>query len=59
MPDKEVPESSFFVGFLIGAFVGIAFGFLYAPRLRVGTQKLLREKAKKMREKTLTGQENC
>ena len=53
MSDNQDSEASFFVGFLIGAFVGIAFGLLYAPRLGVETRKLLREKAGTAVEKML------
>jgi len=53
MADKADSEASFFVGFLIGAFAGITFGLLYAPRLGVETRKLLREKAGAAVEKVL------
>jgi gas vesicle protein len=50
MSDKDA-GSSFAIGFLIGAVVGVAVGFLYAPKAGKETRVLLREKAEEVREK--------
>ncbi len=41
---------SFTAGFIIGAAVGVAIGFLYAPKPGKETRELLKEKAEKARE---------
>ena len=42
---------SFTIGFIFGAAVGVAIGFLYAPKAGKETRELLKEKAEKTREK--------
>jgi gas vesicle protein len=51
MSDRESGGSSFTVGFIIGAIVGVAVGFLYAPKAGRETRALLKEKAGKVKEK--------
>lgn len=51
MVDNNDSDISFITGFLIGAVMGIAIGFLYAPRPGKETRELLMEKAEKAREK--------
>ena len=46
-------DISFISGFLIGAVIGIAAGFFYAPRTGKETRELLTEKAEKAREKVI------
>ena len=41
---------SFTIGFIFGAAVGVAIGFLYAPKPGKETRELLKEKAEKTRE---------
>jgi gas vesicle protein len=50
MSDRDT-GSSFAIGFLIGAVVGVAVGFLYAPKAGKETRALLREKAAEVTEK--------
>jgi gas vesicle protein len=50
MGDRDV-GSSFAIGFLLGAVVGVAIGFLYAPKPGKETRALLREKAAEVTEK--------
>ena len=50
MSDKET-GSSFAIGFLIGAIVGVAVGFLYAPKAGKETRAMLKEKAGEVKEK--------
>ena len=50
MSDKDT-GSNFAIGFLIGAVVGVAIGFLYAPKAGKETRALLREKAEEVKEK--------
>ena len=50
MSDKET-GSSFAIGFLIGAVVGVAVGFLYAPKAGKETRALLKQKAGEVKEK--------
>lgn len=45
-------DSSFSIGFAIGAVIGLAIGFLYAPRRGEETRELLKEKAEGVIEKT-------
>ena len=49
MSDKDT--GSFGIGFFLGAVVGLAIGFLYAPKPGMETRELLKEKAEKAREK--------
>lgn len=50
MSDKDT-GSSFAIGFLIGAVVGVAVGFLYAPKSGKETRTMLKEKAGEVKEK--------
>lgn len=50
MADKDT-GLSFSTGFILGAVVGVAIGFLYAPKPGKETRELLKEKAEKAREK--------
>lgn len=50
MSDKDT-GSSFAIGFLIGAVVGVAVGFLYAPKSGKETRAMLKEKAGEVKEK--------
>ena len=50
MSDKD-SGASFTVGFLMGAAVGAAIGFLYAPKPGSETRELLKHKAEEAREK--------
>ncbi len=50
MSDRDT-GGSFAVGFFIGAVVGVAIGFLYAPKAGKETRALLKEKAGEVREK--------
>jgi gas vesicle protein len=50
MSDKDT-GSSFAIGFLIGAVVGVAVGFLYAPKAGKETRALLKQKAEEVKEK--------
>lgn len=50
MSDKD-SGASFTIGFLIGAIVGAALGFLYAPQPGKETRALLKEKAEKAADK--------
>jgi gas vesicle protein len=43
--------SGLFSGFVVGAAVGLAIGFLYAPQAGQETRALVREKAEKTKEK--------
>ena len=43
--------ASFTIGFLVGAAVGVAIGFLYAPKPGSETREMLRHKAEEAREK--------
>ena len=49
--NKE-PNSGFFAGLLIGAVIGLAAGFLYAPLEGQETRRIVKEKAAAMREAT-------
>jgi gas vesicle protein len=51
MSDRDA-GSSFAMGFLIGAVVGVAIGFLYAPKAGRETRELLKEKAGEIADKT-------
>ena len=42
--------AGFFTGLLIGAVIGLALGFLYAPQEGQETRRLFREKAAGMRD---------
>ena len=53
MSDKDT-GLSFTVGFFIGAIVGTAIGFLYAPQPGKETRELLKHKAEEAREKAET-----
>jgi gas vesicle protein len=48
--DKDT-GSSFAIGFIVGAVVGVAIGFLYAPKAGKETRALLKEKAEGLKEK--------
>jgi len=50
MSDKD-NGSTFAIGFIVGAAIGLAVGFLYAPRPGSETRTLLREKAAVAKEK--------
>ena len=50
MSDRD-SGPSFTIGFLIGAAVGVAIGFLYAPQPGKETREMLKEKAEKAAEK--------
>jgi len=50
MAEKDT-GTSFASGFILGAVVGVAIGFLYAPKPGKETRALLKEKAEKAREK--------
>jgi gas vesicle protein len=43
--------ASFAIGFIFGAVVGVAIGFLYAPKAGKETRALLKEKAESAAEK--------
>lgn len=43
--------TSFAAGVIIGAAIGIAIGFLYAPRPGIETRTILKEKAEQVKEK--------
>ena len=51
MNEKDA-GSNFTVGFLLGAIIGAAIGFLYAPQPGKETRELLKHKAGEAREKT-------
>lgn len=50
MADKDT-GFSFTTGFILGAVVGVAIGFLYAPKPGKETRELLKEKAEKAKAK--------
>jgi gas vesicle protein len=50
MSDRDT-GSSFAIGFLIGAVVGVAVGFLYAPKAGKETRAMLIQKAGEVKEK--------
>lgn len=50
MSDK-CSGGEFAIGLLIGAAVGLAVGFLYAPRPGVETRAMLKERTEQLREK--------
>ena len=50
MTDKG-STSSFGTGFLVGAFIGLTIGILYAPRPGKETRQQLKEKAEEVKEK--------
>jgi len=50
MAEKDT-GASFAIGFIIGAVVGVAICFLYAPNPGRETRELLKEKAERAREK--------
>ena len=50
MSDKD-NVTSFAIGFVVGATIGIAVGFLYAPRPGEEMRAMIREKAGKTKEK--------
>ena len=50
MAEKDT-GTSFTIGFILGAVVGVAIGFLYAPKPGRETRALLKEKAETAREK--------
>jgi gas vesicle protein len=41
------------MGFIVGAAVGVAVGFLYAPHSGVETREILKEKAQAAKEKAM------
>ena len=51
MTDKG-STSSFGTGFLVGAFIGLTIGILYAPSSGKETRQQLKEKAEEVKEKT-------
>lgn len=50
MSEKD-SGASFTIGLLIGAAVGVAIGFLYAPKPGSETREMLKHKAEEAREK--------
>ena len=50
MGDKD-SGGGFGIGFIMGAIVGVAIGFLYAPKAGSETRELLKEKTKEFKEK--------
>jgi len=50
MAEKDT-GASFAIGFLLGAVVGVAIGFLYAPKPGKETRAMLKEKAEAAAEK--------
>jgi len=50
MAEKDT-GTSFAIGFILGAVVGVTIGFLYAPKPGRETRALLKEKAETAREK--------
>jgi len=50
MAEKDT-GTSFTIGFILGAVVGVTIGFLYAPKPGRETRALLKEKAETAREK--------
>lgn len=53
MSDRD--NSSFAIGFLLGAVAGVAIGFLYAPKTGKETRAMLKEKAGEVKEKAEEG----
>ena len=51
MAESKDTGSSFTIGFLFGAAVGVAIGFLYAPKPGKETRELLKHKAEEASEK--------
>ncbi len=49
--DNRSGASGFAIGLVLGAVVGLAIGFLYAPRSGQETREILQEKAKGVRRK--------
>jgi gas vesicle protein len=49
MSEKE--SGSFAIGFVLGAVVGVAIGFLYAPKPGRETREMIKEKAEHAAEK--------
>lgn len=56
MSDKGT--GNFFTGLMIGAVVGLAIGFLFAPRSGEESRQLLKEKVGKAKEKAAEVAEN-
>ncbi len=50
MTDKD-KGTGFAIRFIVGTAIGLAIGFLYAPRPGEETRQLLKEKAEKVKEK--------
>ena len=51
MSNNEDKGTGFFIGFIAGVAVGLAIGFLYAPRPGEETRELLKKKAEETLEK--------
>jgi gas vesicle protein len=51
MADKDT-GTGFTIGFIVGAAMGLAIGFLYAPRPGEETRHMLREKTEQVKGKT-------
>lgn len=49
---SERDSTSFLTGLILGAVVGLAIGFLYAPKSGKETRELLKEKAAVAKERT-------
>ena len=49
--NKDTTSSSFTVGLIVGAVVGLAIGFLYAPQSGKETRRMVKEKASAIKEK--------
>jgi gas vesicle protein len=52
-PDTEMRRDwgSMGMGFVLGAFVGVAIGMLYAPRAGIETRTMIAEKADEVKDK--------
>ena len=50
MSDEDTSKS-LAIGFILGAAIGLAIGFLYAPHTGKETRAMIREKAEKTKEK--------
>lgn len=48
---NERDTGNFFAGFMVGAIIGVALGFLFAPQSGVETREMIKSKAEKAKEK--------
>lgn len=53
MTNERDTAGSFTIGFLVGAAIGVAIGFLYAPRPGKETRAFIMEKAEEVKEKAI------